>query len=314
LRRRYGPTTRWSPSARPQPLSRCWSGYIVRVHRPRLIIADQWMPQMPGVEFLTRAHQLHPWARRVLLIGAMDYSVNQPMAQAMALGRIDGWLWKPWEPAEEHLYLPVSEQLTDWARATGQPGFVAWRIVGEQWTPRSHELRDLLDRNAIPYQFLTHDSEAGRELLRESARTAPACRFLSCSTDGCWLTRPTPRPPLPSAWRPVPSRTATTSSWWAPDRPGCRRPPTAPPRGCARSWEPTPVLLFHRYLDATLRLQSDFRSTRPAVAPYRGGCRPRSAGCQRASPTGGKSISSQSTGTLDATGCRPHVLTAIQQA
>src|SRR6266511_3355000 len=59
--------------------------------------------------------------------------------------------------------------------------------------------------------------------------------------------------------------------------------------------------------------QSDFRSTHPSVEPHRGGCRPRSAGCQRANPTGGKSTTSQSTGTLDATGCRPHVLTAIQQ-
>jgi thioredoxin reductase (NADPH) len=132
-----------------------------------VVIADQWMPQMTGVEFLTRAHQLHPSARRLLLIGVLDRSVNQPLSQAMTLGRLDGWLWKPWEPAEEHLYLPVSEQLTDWIRATGQPGFVAWRIVGEQWTPRSHEIRDLLDRNAIPYQFLPHDSQAGQRLLRE---------------------------------------------------------------------------------------------------------------------------------------------------
>src|SRR5512133_2149432 len=59
--------------------------------------------------------------------------------------------------------------------------------------------------------------------------------------------------------------------------------------------------------------QSDFRSTHPSVEPHRGGCRPRSAGCQRANPTGGKSTTSQSTGTPDATGCRPHVLTAIHQ-
>jgi thioredoxin reductase (NADPH) len=47
---------------------------------------------------------------------------------------------------------------------------VVWRVVGQQWSPRSHELRDLLDRNAIPYQFLPHDSEAGRELLRETGQ------------------------------------------------------------------------------------------------------------------------------------------------
>jgi thioredoxin reductase (NADPH) len=133
-----------------------------------VVIADQWMPQLTGVEFLAQAHHLHASARRMLLIGVLDRSVNQPMSQAMALGRIDGWLWKPWEPAEEHLYLPVSEQLSDWIRATGQQGFVAIRIVGE--TPRSHEIRDLLDRNTIPYQFHPHDSPAGRELLRETGQ------------------------------------------------------------------------------------------------------------------------------------------------
>src|SRR6266496_1033730 len=133
-----------------------------------VIIADQWMPHMTGLELLARARELHPSARRLVLLGVLDRSANQPISQAMTLGHLDGWLWKPWEPAEEHLYLPVSEQLTDWIRATGQPGFVAIRIVGEQWTPRSHEIRDLLDRNAIPYQFHPHDSQAGRQLLRET--------------------------------------------------------------------------------------------------------------------------------------------------
>jgi thioredoxin reductase (NADPH) len=132
-----------------------------------VIIADQWMPHMTGLDLLAQARQLHPAARRLLLVGVWDRSTNQPMSQAMSLGRLDGWVLKPWEPAEEHLYLPVTEQLTEWIRATGQPGFVAIQIVGQQWTPHSHEIRDLLDRNAIPYQFLPHDSEAGQQLLRE---------------------------------------------------------------------------------------------------------------------------------------------------
>src|SRR6266571_327082 len=113
-----------------------------------VIIADQWMPHMTGLDLLAWARELHPSARRLVLIGVWDRSANQPMSQAMTLGRLDGWVLKPWEPAEEYLYLPVTEQLTDWIRATGQPGFVPIQIVGEQWTPRSYEIRDLLDRNA----------------------------------------------------------------------------------------------------------------------------------------------------------------------
>jgi thioredoxin reductase (NADPH) len=170
LARRFGADyqilTERSPAAGLQALER-----LRRQDLPvAVVIADQWMPRMTGLELLAHSRQLHPSARRLLLIGVWDRSANQPMSQAMTLGRLDGWVLKPWEPAEEHLYLPVSEQLTDWIRATGQPGFVAIRIVGEPWTPRSHEVRDLLDRNAIPYQFFPHDSEAGRQLLRESGQ------------------------------------------------------------------------------------------------------------------------------------------------
>src|SRR5262249_41872156 len=128
------------------------------------------MPHMTGLDLLARTRALHPSARRLALIGVWDRSANEQMSQAMTLGWLDGWVLKPWEPAEEHLYLPVSEQLTEWIRATGQPGFVAIRIVGEQWARRSHEIRDLLDRNAISYRFYPPDSEAGRQLLRESGQ------------------------------------------------------------------------------------------------------------------------------------------------
>jgi len=170
LRKRYGADyqilAERSPAAGLQTLERLGQQDVAVA----VIIADQWMPQMTGLDLLARARQLHPSARRLLLIGVWDRTANQPMSQAMTLGRLDGWVLKPWEPAEEHLYLPVSEQLTEWIRATGQPGFVAIQIVGEQWTPRSHQIRDLLDRNAIPYQFHPHDSQAGRRLLWQAGQ------------------------------------------------------------------------------------------------------------------------------------------------
>jgi thioredoxin reductase (NADPH) len=167
LRRRfaadYQVVAERSPAAALEALARLRRGGVAVA----VIIADQWMPQMTGLDLLARARQLHPAARRLLLCGIWDSSVNQPMSQAMTLGRLDSWVVKPWEPAEEYLYLPVTEQLSEWLRATGEPGFAPIQIVGQQWAPRSHELRDLLERNAIPYQFFPHDSEAGRALLRE---------------------------------------------------------------------------------------------------------------------------------------------------
>ncbi len=132
-----------------------------------LVIADQWMPQMTGTDFLLRAHQIHPVARRAPIFDVFDHSAEEPIIQAMALGRIDSWLIKPWEPADHHLYPRVGELLDDWVQATEQPGFTAMRIVAEPRAPRTHELRDLLDRNDVPVEFPPPDSPPGRQLLEQ---------------------------------------------------------------------------------------------------------------------------------------------------
>jgi thioredoxin reductase (NADPH) len=87
----------------------------------------------------------------------------------MTLGEIDYHLFTPWLPAERWLYPPVSDFLADWSR-TQPPSFVAFRIVGRQWEPSSHRLRDILTRLAFPYQFYPHDSEEGRRLLAEAGQ------------------------------------------------------------------------------------------------------------------------------------------------
>jgi thioredoxin reductase (NADPH) len=87
----------------------------------------------------------------------------------MTLGQIDYHLFTPWQPAELWLYPPVSEFLTNWSK-TQEPSFVAIRIVGRGWEPRSHQLRDILTRVAMPYGFYAHDSEAGRRILEEAGQ------------------------------------------------------------------------------------------------------------------------------------------------
>jgi thioredoxin reductase (NADPH) len=60
-----------------------------------LVLADQWMPSMAGVEFLGHAWHLHPGAQRVVLINWGDRSTAEPILQASALGQIDDWTAKP---------------------------------------------------------------------------------------------------------------------------------------------------------------------------------------------------------------------------
>jgi thioredoxin reductase (NADPH) len=134
-----------------------------------LVFAGQQMTETSGVEFLVAAHGLHPAAKRILRLERGDYTAANPVVQAMTLGQIDYHLFTPWLPAERWLYPPVSDFLADWSR-TQPPSFVAFRIVGRQWEPRSHQLREILTRVAFPYQFYPHDSQAGRQLLQEAGQ------------------------------------------------------------------------------------------------------------------------------------------------
>ena len=139
------------------------TGLRARSEEVAVLIADHRMPEMSGIDFLTRAHELHPMAKRVLL-DERNYTPANPVVRAMTLGQIDYHLAKPW--LADELYSAVSEFLAEWAmsRAPVSPVF---RVVGPQWGARAHELRDLLTRLSMPYAFLADDSEAGRRLLQE---------------------------------------------------------------------------------------------------------------------------------------------------
>jgi thioredoxin reductase (NADPH) len=131
-----------------------------------LLIGAARMVAMDGVEFLVRAHELHPGAKRVLLIERGEWASTHPAVRAMILGQIDSYVFDPWTPPERWLYLPVSELLADWA-SSQPPRFEAVRIVGLAGQARVHELRDFFTRGALPYSFHAADAEAGRALLAE---------------------------------------------------------------------------------------------------------------------------------------------------
>jgi thioredoxin reductase (NADPH) len=132
-----------------------------------LLIADQRMPAMTGVEFLVQAHALVPSAKRILLV-ERDYTQANPIVPAMTLGQIDYHLVKPWNP-EQGLYPAVSEFLAAWS-ASQEPRFKMFRIVGPKRSARAHQIRDLLTRMGMPYGFYDEDSELGRRLLRETGQ------------------------------------------------------------------------------------------------------------------------------------------------
>ncbi len=116
----------------------------------------------PASDFLTRAHELHPRAKRVLLVDR-DYSSTSPAVQTMALGRADYHIVRPWSD-DEMMYGAMSEYLSSWTSEQG-PNFELFRTVGEEGDPRLRELRDVMTRFSMPSGFYPAESDTGRRLL-----------------------------------------------------------------------------------------------------------------------------------------------------
>ena len=123
-----------------------------------LFLVDQRMPVMSGTTFLVDAKDAFPRAKRVLLTA---YADTEAAIQAINEVELDYYLLKPWDPPDANLYPVLDEMLADW-RANVPAPFDGIRILGTTYSPRSHELKDFLARNQIPYRFLDveRDEEA----------------------------------------------------------------------------------------------------------------------------------------------------------
>jgi thioredoxin reductase (NADPH) len=160
-----------------------------------LVAADLWIAGMDGVEFLGRAHALFPGARRALLIEMDNRGTRLPVGplqrlqQATALGQLDFSIIKGWVSPEEWFYPQVQEALSAWAKLH-RPRFETVKVVGEHWSPRGHELREVLTRNTVPSGFYDDDSDAGRRLLAEHGLD-PARLPVAILHDGRVLVQPT---------------------------------------------------------------------------------------------------------------------------
>jgi len=133
-----------------------------------LIIADQWMPEVRGDELLGRAHEIHPAAQRALLVDWGDRSAAPAILEGCAFGQLENYLRRPWFPPEVHLYPAIGQFLTDWTRAHGHgPRMELVRVIGDDPSRRTHDVREFLDRSGIPHGFAAAGSEAGRAALEE---------------------------------------------------------------------------------------------------------------------------------------------------
>ena len=135
-----------------------------------LFLVDQRMPRMTGVEFLEKAIEQFPLAKRALLTA---YSDTEAAIRAINEVGLDYYLQKPWDPPEENLYPNLDDMLEDW-RADYRPPFEGIRIVGDRWSPASYRIREFLARNRVPHRWLdVEGSEEARQLLESTEHGAP---------------------------------------------------------------------------------------------------------------------------------------------
>ena len=152
-----------------------------------LFLVDQRMPEMSGVEFLNKAKEIFPEARKVLLTA---YADTDAAIKAINDVQIDYYLLKPWDPPEDKLFPVISDLLYDW-EATRLPIFQGIRLIGYQWSPKSHEIKDFLTRNNIPYQWINfEDNPDGEKLLKMTEKGIDDLPVLIFE-DGSVLSQPT---------------------------------------------------------------------------------------------------------------------------
>ncbi|MEY2428343.1 MAG: thioredoxin reductase [Verrucomicrobiota bacterium] len=151
-----------------------------------LFLADQRMPHMSGVEFLEKAIELYPDAKRALLTA---YADTDAAIRAINSVQIDHYLMKPWDPPEERLFGVVDDLLDDW-QASYHPVFEGVRVIGHRWSPQSNEIRDFLGRNFVPHQWLNVETdEEAKQLLTTTGAAASALPIVIFA-DGSFLSSP----------------------------------------------------------------------------------------------------------------------------
>ncbi|GAB3176896.1 NAD(P)/FAD-dependent oxidoreductase [Telluribacter humicola] len=151
-----------------------------------LFISDQRMPEMLGVDYLTEARKYFPNAKRVLLTA---YSDTDAAIKAINKVQLDYYLMKPWDPPEEKMFPVLNGLLDDW-QLTYIPEFEGIKVVGYQFSPKSHEVKDFLSANLLPYQWLDLEiNQKGKDLLEKHNLKPKEAPYVFLE-DGTYLTQP----------------------------------------------------------------------------------------------------------------------------
>jgi thioredoxin reductase (NADPH) len=185
LKSQYGSEYRVLASDTPDKAIEFVKQLTARGDRIALFVVDQRMPGMSGTDFLRVVLPLQPDARRVLLTA---YADSNAAIDAINKVRLNHYLMKPWEPPEQHLFPVLTDLLGDWT-AGNTATFEGMHIVGDRWSPGTHQLKDFLAKSQIPYRWIEPGAAADPRVmaaLGEAQRALPVVIF----PDGTVLEKP----------------------------------------------------------------------------------------------------------------------------
>jgi thioredoxin reductase (NADPH) len=187
LRRRYGERWRIVRAESGAEALDALKQIRLRGEQVAVMVADHRMPEMTGIQFLERAMDVFPFAKRVLLTA---YADTEAAIAAINVIDLDHYLLKPWDPPEEKLYPIIDDLLNSWSREERKVAPVA-RLIGHRWSAPSSRLREFLSRSRVPYRWYQSDSPEGERLLQAAGVDARVLPVL-ITDQGEVLIDPTP--------------------------------------------------------------------------------------------------------------------------
>ncbi|MFA6087115.1 FAD-dependent oxidoreductase [Mucilaginibacter sp.] len=153
-----------------------------------LFLSDQRMPEMEGVDFLCKTTPFFPNAKRVLLTA---YADTDAAIKAINEVKLDYYLTKPWDPPEEKLYPILTDLLEDW-QGHYRPDFRGIKVIGYQYSPKSHDIKEFLSGYLVPYLWMDANTDEAKQAIKINnleAKDLPAIIF----ADGSLLKTPAVR-------------------------------------------------------------------------------------------------------------------------
>ncbi|GAA4389108.1 FAD-dependent oxidoreductase [Ornithinibacter aureus] len=152
-----------------------------------LLVSDQRMPGMTGIELMARVRETSPDTRLLLLTAYSDTDVAIRAINDIGLTY---YMVKRWEPPDSALYPVVDDLLSAW-RADHPDTSSAIRVVGHLWSDRSYDVKMFLARNHIPYTWLDLERDEEARLLLDLADVDTADLPLVLLPEGQSLRSPT---------------------------------------------------------------------------------------------------------------------------